>query len=308
MYKAKFIIVLASGLLLSLFVNAQTKTEISTKLVMLGSGNPNPDPSHQGPSLAVVVGTQAYLVDFGTGVVRQASAQSTNFGGDFLALNSKNLNIAFLTHLHSDHTIGLPDLILTPWVMGRKKPLQIIGPEGIKDMSDNILEAYQEDIRYRLYGLQPANNTGWKVVTKEIHAEGLVYQDSLVKVEAFNVQHGSWPQCFGFRFSTPDKIIVISGDTKPTKNLIKWAKNADILVHEVYSHKGWSQKNEFWKNYHKANHTSTFELADLASEINPGLIVLNHTLFWGSSDLEILDEIKQTYSGKVSVSYDGAIY
>lgn len=308
MKKAVFFLLLIPGLLLSSVVQCQSNSEVSTKIVMLGSGNPNPDPSHQGPSLAIVVGSQAYLLDFGTGVVRQASALSPAYGGPFPAMASKNLNIAFLTHMHSDHTIGLPDLILTPWVMGRKKPLQVYGPEGIKKMCTNILEAYEEDIRYRLYGLQPANNTGWKVQANEISREGLVYQDSLIKVEAFNVLHGSWPQCFGYRFTTADKVIVVSGDTKPSENLVKWAKDADILVHEVYSHKGWTTKTDFWRNYHKENHTSTLELAELANKINPDLIVLYHTLYWGSDDQDILDEIKQKYSGKVVVGRDKGIY
>lgn len=296
------------GLLISLLASGQTNSEIETKLVILGSGNPNPDHAHQGPAVAIVVGEQAYLVDFGTGVVRQAAALSPAYGGTIPALAAKNLNIAFLTHLHSDHTIGLPDLILTPWVMGRDVPLRLYGPEGIKHMSAKILEAYQEDIRYRIYGLQPANNQGWRVISNEISMEGLVYQDSLVKVEAFDVSHGTWPQCFGFRFTSSDKVIVISGDTKPSKNLIKWAQGADILVHEVYSHKGWSQKTEFWKKYHQENHTSTYELAELANQINPGLIVLYHTLYWGTTDQEILNEIKTIYSGKVAVGHDKEIF
>ncbi len=156
--------------------------------------------------------------------------------------------------------------------------------------------------------MQPANNQGWRVVANEISAEGLVYQDSLVKVEAFNVIHGSWPQCFGFRFTTPDKIIVISGDTKPSKNLIKWAQGADIVVHEVYSHEGWTGKTEFWKKYHQENHTSTYELAELANKIHPGLIVLYHTLYWGTDDQDILTEVKTKYAGEVVVGHDKEIF
>ena len=279
-----------------------------TKLVVLGSGNPNPDPEHSGPAIAVIVDSQAYLVDFGSGIVRQAAALSPTYNGTLEALSAKRLNIAFLTHLHSDHSIGLPDLIFTPWIMGRNVPLQLWGPEGIDHMARHILEAYQEDIRYRLYGIQPANNQGWKVESHEIHHEGLVYKDELVEVVAFNVSHGTWPQCFGYRFTTKDKVIVISGDTKPSDNLIKYAKDADILVHEVYSHEGWSTKTDFWQKYHQANHTSTFELAEIAESIRPGLIVLYHTLYWGSNDEDILNEISQKYKGKVVVGHDGQIF
>lgn len=279
-----------------------------TRVVMLGSGNPNPDPAHHGPAVAVIVDTQAYLVDFGEGIVRQAAAMSPAYGGTIKALNVKNLNIAFLTHLHSDHTTGLPALVLTPWIMGRNVPLQIWGPEGIRHMTKHVLDAYQEDIRYRLYGLQPANNQGWRVNAHEIHEEGVVYQDDLVKVEAFSVNHGTWPQSFGYKFTSKDKVVVISGDTKPSKNLIKFAKGADILVHEVYSYKGWTNKSEFWKKYHKANHTSTYELAEIAEEIQPGLLILYHTLYWGSTDKEIIDEISKEYKGQVIVGQDDQIY
>lgn len=284
-----------------------SQESIQTKLVLLGTGNPNPDPNHYGPSVAVVVGDQAYLIDAGVGLVRRAASLSPAYGGTISALGAKRLNLAFITHLHSDHTIGLPDLILTPWVMGRNKPLSIIGPEGIKKMTDHLLEAYQEDIRYRLYGLEPANNQGWRVDAQEITEEGIVYEDSLVRVEAFNVKHGSWPQCFGFRFTTPDLTIVISGDTQPSDNLTKWAQGADILVHEVYSQSGWEQKTDFWKNYHRENHTSSLELGEIAKKINPSLVVLYHTLYWGSSDQDLLDEIQSVYPGKVLVGHDAQV-
>ena len=152
-------------------------------------------------------------------------------------LDLKNLTVAFLTHLHSDHTIGYPDLILTPWVMGRDKPLEVYGPDGIVEMTDHILTAYRDDIQYRLYGSEPANNQGWRVNAHEIE-EGVVYEDDAVKVEAFLVKHGTWPNAYGYRFTTPDKVIVISGDTAPCENIIEYGRGADILIHEVYYQKG----------------------------------------------------------------------
>ena len=130
---------------------SQAQTE-ETKVVFLGTGTPNADPEHSGPSLAIIANGKAYLVDFGPGLVRQASRHSPEYGGKIDALSAANLTIAFLTHLHSDHTTGYPDLILTPWVLGRNKPLEIYGPEGITEMTDNILKAYDEDIKYRIYG------------------------------------------------------------------------------------------------------------------------------------------------------------
>ena len=278
-----------------------------TQVVLLGTGNPNPDPQHSGPSVAIIVNETPYIVDFGPGLIRQAAALSPRYGGKIKALDVKNIKLAFLTHLHSDHTTGYPDLILTPWVMGRDEPLIVYGPEGIVEMTKNILKAYKEDIKYRLYGNQPANNQGWRVKTHEIK-EGIIYQDSNVTVEAFLVEHGTWPEAYGFKFITPDKTIVISGDTRPCENILKYSKGVDILIHEVYYKKGYDTKDEFWKVYHAKNHTSTYELAELANKTKPGLIILYHELFWGATEEDLLNEIKKSYKGNVVVGKDLEIY
>jgi len=103
-----------------------------------------------GPAIMILVDEQPYLIDFGAGLVRQAAALTPRYGGILKELQIKNLTVAFLTHMHSDHTIGYPDLILTPWVMGREKPLEVYGPDGIVEMTENILKAYHDDIKYRL--------------------------------------------------------------------------------------------------------------------------------------------------------------
>lgn len=279
-----------------------------TKVVMLGSGTPNSDPNHDGPSLAVVVNDTPYLVDFGAGVVRNASAVTPRYGGTVKALRSENLKHAFLTHLHSDHTVGYPDLILTPWVLGRDRPLKVIGPEGTERMTKHILEAYRDDINYRVYGLEPANNQGWRVDVTEIIEEGVVYQDSNIVVEAFPVIHGSWPNAWGFRFTTPDMVIVVSGDTKPCESLMKYGKGADLLIHEAYYKKAYDKRSQFWKDYHADNHTSTLELADIANELKPKRVVIYHTLFWGGSEQDMLDEVGTIYDGEVIISRDLDVY
>jgi ribonuclease Z len=278
-----------------------------TKVILLGTGNPNPDPRHLGCSLIILVDETPYVVDFGAGLVRQAAALTPEYGGVIEELDIKKLAIAFLTHMHSDHTIGYPDLILTPWVMGRETPLEVYGPDGVIEMSENILKAFQDDIKYRIYGLEPANNEGWRVNAHEIK-EGVVYKDIYVTVEAFLIKHGTWPDAYGYRFTTPDKVIVISGDTAPCENIIKYSQGADILIHEVYYKKAFDEKDEFWKRYHSINHTSTYELAEIAIKTRPGLLVLYHVLFWGSSEQEILDEIAQGYDGKVLVGADLQVF
>ncbi|MCG2769681.1 MAG: MBL fold metallo-hydrolase, partial [Anaerolineae bacterium] len=149
-----------------------------TKIVLLGTGTPNAEPDRSRPSVAVVVNDTPYLVDFGPGVVRRAVAA---FRSGIKALEPKRLKRAFATHLHSDHTAGYPDLILTPWVLERDEPLEVYGPEGIRAMTEHILAAYQEDIDERLHGLEPANDRGYLVNAHEIEP-GIVYRDSNVAV------------------------------------------------------------------------------------------------------------------------------
>jgi ribonuclease Z len=232
---------------------------------------------------------------------------SPRYGGKIKGLDVANIKTAFLTHLHSDHTTGYPDLIFTPWTMGRDEPLEVFGPKGIKDMTKHILEAYKKDISYRTNSLEPSNNKGWRVNAHEIE-EGVIYKDSNVTVEAFEVEHGTMSNCFGYRFTTPDKVIVLSGDTRPCENLVKYAEGADILIHEVYSKAGFEKRSDAWKKYHSRHHTSAVELGEIASKAKPKLLILYHILYWGSTDQELLDEIKTKYNGEVKVGKDLGIY
>lgn len=306
------IILSISFLLLLNLTDSFAQTDYSdsdiTKVVMLGTGNPNPSPSQSGCSVAIIVNDTPYIVDFGPGLIRQAAAMTPQFGGSVKGLDIKNIKHAFLTHLHSDHTSGYPDLILTPWVMGRDEPLEVYGPEGINNMTRHILKAYEEDIRYRLYGYEPANNQGWRVNSHEFTEEGVIYSDENITVEAFPVPHGTWPNSWGFRFTTPDKTIVLSGDSSPSDKIVEYAKKADILIHEVYYKKAYDTKDEFWKNYHARNHTSTIELAEIASQAQAKLLVLYHILYWGASDENLIEEISKIYKGKIIVGKDLDIY
>lgn len=266
-----------------------------TRVVLLGSGTPNADPDRFGPSVAIVVNDTAYLVDFGTGVVRRAAAARRN---GIEALRASNLRYAFLTHLHSDHSIGYADLIFTPWVLERSVPLKAFGPKGLKDMTRHIQAAYQQDIDIRLNGLEPANPDGYKVEVTEIE-DGFVYEDENVKVTAFSVNHGSWKQAFGYRFKTADKTIVISGDAAPSESIVEMCQSCDILMHEVYSTAGYATRPPVWQTYHASFHTSSEQLAEMASRAKPGLLVLYHQLNWGVSDEELLAEIRKGYDGEV---------
>jgi len=274
-----------------------------TQVVLLGTGTPNVDPERSGPAVAIVVNGTPYLVDFGPGVVRRAAAMSPSWGGEMEALETSNLKHAFLTHLHSDHSAGLSDLILSPWVMGRDAPLELYGPEGVADMADHVLKAYEADIRYRVDGLEPANDYGWRVNAHEIDG-GVIFEDDNVSVEAMRVRHGTWENAFAYKFTTPDRVIVVSGDIAPDTKFEDWVMGADILIHEVYSMEGFARKTPDWQKYHSNNHTSTHELGEMAGRARPKLLVLYHILFWGASEETLLREVREKYDGDVVVGND----
>ena len=275
----------------------------STHFFVLGSGTPNPNPERMGSAYLVLANDTPYLFDFGSGVVRRVAALSSEWGGNFSKLDVTQLEYAFLSHIHSDHTLGLADLIITPWIMGRDKPLKIFGPEAAKDMADHIIKAYQPDIDYRIYGTQPQNDKGYKAIFTPIE-EGVIYEDKNIMVTAFLNDHGDLAESYGFLIQTGDKTILISGDTGPSANLLRFGNEVDILVHEVYSQAGFEKKEPDWKIYHKAHHTSPSELAKIAKKLNPKTLVLSHILFWGSSESEILEEIMKDYDGKVILADD----
>jgi len=275
-----------------------------TKVVLLGTGTPNAEPERSGPATGIVVGDAAYLVDAGPGVVRRAAAAHRAGIG---ALDPARLTRAFITHLHSDHTVGLPDLILTSWTIGRTEPLRIFGPVGVRSMTENLFAAYEHDIRERLEGLEPANGSGCEVRATEIEP-GRVYEDARVTVDAFAANHGSWP-AFGFRFTTPDRVVVVSGDTAPFDDMVRAYADCDVLVHEAHSEVGWARRDPAWRAYHRAVHTSTAELAEVASIVRPGLLVLTHALTHGAvTDEELLDEVHTGYDGPVVLGRDLDIY
>ncbi len=275
-----------------------------TQLVLLGTGTPNAESDRWGSSLAVVVNGTPYLVDAGAGVVRRASA---GFEAGIEGLEVKRLAFLFLTHLHSDHTVGWPDLIYSPWVLERDTPLSVIGPQGTEAMAGHLAAAYRPDVQVRLEGLEPANPTGFEVRAVDA-SPGLVYEDQNVRVTAFEVAHGSWSQAFGYRFETPDRVIVVSGDTAPTEAIVEFCDGCDILVHEVYSKAGFDGRTEEWQRYHAASHTSGPELGDIATRANAKFLVLTHQLLWGSTPEELVAEVRTRFDGPVVYGSDLDIF
>lgn len=277
-----------------------TEKQTRTRLIILGTGNPYPDPMRSGPAAAIIVDDTPYLIDFGPGIVRRA--ELAYLSGEY-SLRSRNLKTAFLSHMHSDHTVGFPDLIYSPWVMGRDEPLQVYGPKGMDNMTAHTLAAYDMDKQQRICGLEAINPDGFGVQSHEIEA-GCIYEDERIKVDAFAVDHGDSWDAYGFRFETPDGVIVISGDTRPSPALIDACQDCDILLHEVYSAAGFKKRPKDWQRYHSHMHTSSEELAEIASEINPGVVVMTHLLLWGRSEQELVEEVEAGYDGEVVCAND----
>ncbi|MGQ0767406.1 MAG: MBL fold metallo-hydrolase [Gemmatimonadota bacterium] len=277
-----------------------------TRVVVLGTGTPNADPDRSGPSVAVVVDSQAWIIDAGPGVVRRAAAAARS---GIVALEAPRLTRVLLTHLHSDHTVGLPDLIFTPWVLERAVPLSIVGPPGTKVMTDHILAAWEADIRNRIDGLEPANETGYRLEVAETTG-GIIYTDSVVLIRAIAVPHGDWQHSLGFRFDTPDRRVVVSGDVRAEGFALADACNGcDVLVHEVYSARRFAERPSDWQRYHKRAHTSTVELAAIAARARPRLLVLYHQLYWGATDDDLIREIRAAgYLGPVVSARDLEVY
>jgi len=245
-----------------------------TQVVLLGTGTPPADPDRSGAATAVIVNGTAYLIDFGAGVVRRAKSAVVDRG--IAALDPVKLRVVFVTHLHSDHTVGYPDLILTPWVLGRRVPLEVYGPRGIKTMTDHVLAAYAEDFAARTRDRQlftvGAFPEGHAVNAHEIQP-GVVYKDANVSVTAFATKHAM--ESFGYRFDAPDRSIVISGDTNPTQATIDACNGCDVLIHEVLTH-DWLTRRPDFHAYAARHHTTTSQLVELANKARPKLLVLYH--------------------------------
>jgi ribonuclease Z len=272
-----------------------------TTVVILGTGTPVPDASRSGPGVAVIYNGKAYVFDAGGGMVQRAIEASSRLGIE--ELYPTRIEHLFITHLHSDHTLDYAELAATLW-WRRETQLKAWGPKGLAEMTQGMYEMMAKDIALRTSGNQPVVNPEYyKVDVTEITA-GVVLEDGEVVVEAFEVPHGDITPAFGYRVTTPDKTIVISGDTSYSEKLIEMATGADVLVHEVISGEGIATLSEFWQQYHGGAHTTTSKLAALASKARPDLLVLYHVLFYGASEESVLAEVRAGYDGEVVMADD----
>jgi ribonuclease Z len=263
------------------------------QLILLGTGYPYPNPERGGPSCAVVVAGRLFVVDAGRGIVMRLAALGNPWS---------HLDAVFLTHLHSDHYDALPDLFHCSWEFGKKEPFQLYGPRGTQTVADGILRFYDPDIRIRRDLTEKLSPEGAKINVHEIQ-EGVVYEKpGEVKVTAFLVDHKPVEPAFGYRFDAGPNSIVISGDTRPNPNLIRFAEGADILVHEAYVGGSPSASGARWSIHDY--HTSAREAGEIATKAKVKILVLTHLIPASATEQDFLDEAKKTFNGKIIVGRD----
>jgi len=292
-----------------------------TKLVTLGTGMPSPNPYRAGPSHALVVNGSPYLVDIGEGSWRSIS-KAVLINGDELAraFSPEKLRYLFVTHLHQDHTVGLPALLLNPvnWIFGIQQ--EIYGPEGIEDMVDHVLAGWKIDIEAAIAdGHDPA---GGRATAHEIMFadHGVVYEDENVRVEAYRSRHASLRDSFAYRFTSGDRVVVFTGDGGPyNANIVKAAMNADILVTETVTEEnirfapwGGASEEEKKKEIFRF-HFSPTVLARIANEANVRTIVLTHEQNYNSgADYDpsaLVEEVRAAgFAGVIHSAMDGDVY
>jgi ribonuclease Z len=265
------------------------------EVLLLGTGYPRPDPERAGPSTAIVAGDKWFVVDAGRGATMRIAATDLKYA---------NLRAVFLTHLHSDHTAGLPDLFDTSWQFGRKTAsLELYGPRGTKQLADAMLQFFAEDIHLRRDVLEKHPAAGATIRT-HIVSEGIVYDDGDVKVTAFVVDHEPVEHAFGYRFESGGATIVVSGDTRPNENLVQFAKGADVLVLEAYlpEHFDKDDTPEVAARL-KSYHTSAEEAGELAARAGVKTLVLTH-LIPGNADDTFRERAARRFNGKIIVGRD----
>ena len=273
-----------------------------TTVVILGTGTPVPDAERSGPGVAVIHNENSYIFDAGGGMVQRAIEANQQLG--IKALYPTNIKHLFITHLHSDHVLDYPELAATYW-WRREEKLKAYGPEGLQAMTDSFYDMMATDIKLRTSGNQPVKNPDfYQVDVTEIQQQGIVLEDGEVTVEAITVNHGDIKPAYGYKVTTPDKTVVISGDTTYSENLIERAKGADVLIHEVISEAGWSKLPKVWQIYHASAHTRTGQLAEIANKTRPGVLVLTHILHYSAPIETVLTEIEALYDGKVVLAND----
>lgn len=279
------------------------------KLTLLGTGTPIPDPARRGPSQVVEAGNDLVLIDAGSGVLHRLLEAGYVPGGP--GSPEKPIRRIALTHLHSDHITGLPDLLWAGWIMRWwEEPPAVAGPPGTRTFVERLLQAFEYDVRVRQQGERLRRE--WLVPSIEEIEEGWHEEGDGWRLTGFRVDHAPVDEAFGFRVDADAGSIVISGDTRPSDNLIRYAQGADLLVHEVYWRRGAERTlgaitdpdEQARRSAINWYHTHSEDVGAVAAQAEAKQLVLSHILFRGGTAADLLADIAPHYPRPVTVGED----
>ena len=271
--------------------SAQAMSQDSIRVVLLGTGpGPRVDLQQYGPSTLVEAGGERLLFDFGRGATLRLAQMQIPVG---------SIDRLFLTHLHSDHIVQIPDLLLTRWTVGnRTTPMEVWGPQGTADMMNGMLNAFAFDIHMRRDVDEKLPAGGIRVLSHDIE-EGVVFEKNGVKVTAFLVDHGPVRPAFGYRIDYRGRSVVLSGDTRPSENLIRIARGTDVLVHEAIDPEALRNRPDRPDSVTiqaiVANHTTFEQAGQIFNRVAPRLAVFSHA----PRTKNVVPETRKAYSGRL---------
>lgn len=284
------------------------------KLTLLGTGSPIPLARRRGAAQVIESDNQLVLLDCGRGALdRLIDAGYVQPGGRGL---TRPLPLIALTHLHSDHITGLPDLLWAGWIMRWwHRPPLVAGPPGTAAFVNGLMQAFAYDIAART---QAETSQRAELVPTVIEVEeGWRHEGSSWRVSAFRVDHEPVDQAFGYRLDDGRASVVVSGDTRVSENLIRNARRADLLVHEVYSRRGMAARLEATRSDPRAHalaqtvasyHTASDQVGRVAVEAEVDQLVLSHILVWGSNEAEIAEDVATDYRRPFTVGEDLQVF
>lgn len=268
------------------------------RVTLLGTGCPQVHPHRFGPASLVEAGGCRFLIDCGSGVTQRLVGAGTSGAA---------IDALLLTHLHSDHLVDLYQLIISSWHQGRDRPQRIFGPVGTRAFTDGTMEVWRAEREARIAWERRPSTAALELEVVEFD-EGPIWDQDGLRISAFLVDHGPVRPAFGFLFETAGCRVAFSGDTTVCDNLIRWAKDSDLLVHEVFVHREMAAGRVMRSAEGLANvaayHTLSSDVGKVASEAGARFLLLNHLVPVELDRDALLAEVAADYGGPVVVGED----